>query len=210
MADAFTLKLSGFPELEKALKSATDRMQSELDREMQASAQTIVRNAVNDAPVDQAQLRRSISFSKTGDLQYTIVAQSEYAAFMEWGTKTRVSIPAQYADIAAQYRQKGGTFKELLQAILLWVHRKGIAGRYSVKTKKRVGSKKSQADEDFGVAYVIARSIALKGVHPHPFFFHNFENEKPKFIERANKILARNISVLMPDEINRSSKIVTI
>lgn len=210
MANPFTLKLQGFADLENNLRTATDRMLSELDREEQASAETIVRDAQRDAPVNVAELRRSITFIKNKELSYSIVAQSEYAAFMEWGTKTKIRIPAEYAGIAAQYKQKGGSFSDLLRAILLWVHQKGITGRYSVKTRKRLGSKKSQAGEDMAVAYAIARSIAIKGVNPHPFFFHNFDKERPQLLKRAEEILRRNITVLLPDQINRSSRIITI
>lgn len=50
-----------------------------------------------------------------------------------------------------------------LQPLLEWVHRKRLAGIYSVKTKRRTGGKATQASQDYAVARAIQRHIAKYG-----------------------------------------------
>ncbi len=46
-------------------------------------------------------------------MNHEVVAQSGYAAFREFGTGTKVSIPSGLEDYAKQFDdQKGGTWKE--------------------------------------------------------------------------------------------------
>lgn len=208
----FSLNIAGLASLERNVRAFPDSLKQEIDREIQASAETVVRNAIRDAPVDEGELRRSITFDRIGDA-FEIVAQTEYAAFVEFGTKSKYRAISGYNEIAATFRQKGGSFKDLFRAILNWVHRKGITGTYSVKTKRRTGSKVNQFAQDYSVAWAIAISIARKGINPHPFFFHNFENEKIKLIDRIEKVLEKavsRISVIQPGQFGGSKQIITI
>jgi len=50
-----------------------------------------------------------------------------------------------------------------IRPIQEWVHQKGIAGRYSVKTRSRLGGAKTQAQEDRQVAWAIALLIKRRG-----------------------------------------------
>lgn len=47
--------------------------------------------------------------------------------------------------------------------ILAWVKRKKIAGRYSIKTRRRVGKPKDIEAEDRAVAFLVARAISRRG-----------------------------------------------
>jgi len=116
-----------------------------------------------------------------------VFAQSAYAAYMEFGTKGNYRpVPGAEA-VAAQFRGKGpGTFKEMVRAITEWVRRKGIAGRYSVKTRRRVGSKISQQAEDAAAAWPIIMSILKNGVKAHPYFFKQQGIVVPKIMKRIN------------------------
>lgn len=75
-----------------------------------------------------------------------------------------------------------------IQPILDWVHKRGLGGTYSIKTKKRAGNYDSQIKQDRGIAFVIARSIGKKGTRPHPYLGPAFEKEKPFFIQRLREI----------------------
>lgn len=57
-----------------------------------------------------------------------------------------------------------------IEQIIRWVRRKGIAGKYSIKTHKRLGNMVQQNDEDRQLALMIARSIAKKGTKGIKFF----------------------------------------
>lgn len=54
--------------------------------------------------------------------------------------------------------------------IAKWVRIKGLAGKYSIKTKRRLGGKQSKYDEDTALAWLIARKIARKGTKGLKFF----------------------------------------
>ena len=54
----------------------------------------------------------------------------------------------------------------MVEALTLWVRRKGIGG-----------------GKDKSIAYAIAISILRKGMRPQPFLIPAFETEKPKMIK---------------------------
>jgi hypothetical protein len=60
----------------------------------------------------------------------------------------------------------------MVEALTLWVRRKGIGG----------GNDKS-------IAYAIAISILKKGMRPQPFLIPSFETEKPKMINNIKKAI---------------------
>jgi len=57
-----------------------------------------------------------------------------------------------------------------INKIQKWVRLKKLTGRYSVKSKRRLGGKQTQHDEDRALAWIIARSIARKGTKGIKFF----------------------------------------
>lgn len=78
-----------------------------------------------------------------------VVSPAEYSAYVEWGTKTRVSVPPELQSYAAQFRggKGAGDAKKMIYA---WMDRVGVP-------KDR--------------QWVVFISIITKGIHPHPFFF---------------------------------------
>jgi hypothetical protein len=69
-----------------------------------------------------------------------------------------------------------------------WVHKRGLGGTYSISTKRRTGNYASQMNEDRQIAFMIQRSIGLKGTRPHPFLKPAFDREKPYFIQRMREL----------------------
>ena len=57
-----------------------------------------------------------------------------------------------------------------LNKIVKWVRIKRMAGRYSIKTKRRMGKKQDKLDEDKALAWAIAVSISRKGTKGFKFF----------------------------------------
>ena len=57
-----------------------------------------------------------------------------------------------------------------IEAIALWVRRKGIAGVFSVKTKKRKGGQAQRQKEDLSAAWAIAINIARHGTKAQKVF----------------------------------------
>lgn len=215
----FTVKFQGVGELQRQIQTASQNVKAICENEMNDAAQRWVAGAKRDAPKDQAALVASISYIQSStNLQSSsfigaeIFAQAFYAPFMEFGTKGKyLPIPGTES-IAEKFKgYKGGDFMDLLRNIVRWVHRKGITGRYSVKTQRRLGSKISQYAEDYSAAWPIALSIVRNGVKPHPFFFKQGDTVWPETVNKISRALQdkTRVSVILPGEIYRP-KIVTI
>ena len=171
---AFVVNLRGLDAVQKALSKLDTNLKKEVSNEINASALKIQSSAKRLAPVNFGQLRNGIALIRDNDLTFTIESKASYSAYVEFGTGGKVSVPADFTAYAQQFKgQKGGKFKDMVDALTLWVRRKGIGN----------------GKNDKGVAFVIARSILQKGLRPQPFLIPSYENEKPKLIQRLKKLL---------------------
>ena len=171
---SFVLSLSGIKELEGKLNKLSTALKVDIGDEINASALNIENQAKRLAPVNLGQLRNSIGLTKDGELTYSVAANASYAAYVEFGTGPQVNVPADFKSYAQQFKGKsGGKFKDMVEALTLWVKRKGIGN----------------GKNDKGLAYVIALSILKKGMRPQPFLVPAYEMEKPKLIQRLNKLI---------------------
>jgi hypothetical protein len=175
-----------------------DAVSQEIDAEMASVANEFVNRAVSDAPVDQGLLKNLITCYREGVMDWKITSGANYSAFIEFGTRSRVQVPSDLAEYAAQFKGEnptGGGFYEFAMSILKWMERKGItAGSYDVKTRKRVGTNEEKFDEDVRLAEAIAYSILKKGVKPHPYFF--------KQLPQAQADMNRNLSAVVQRALN--------
>ena len=192
MAGVF-FNVSGIEELTNKLENLTNKIEEDLLNETNSSALLIQSNAKRYAPVNMGALRNSIQLteeSNKGKLVFTVGSKLSYAPYMEFGTGGKVTIPDGYSEFASQFRGKtGGTFKELLLAIIDWVKKKGIVGTYSIKSGRRIGKKSIQQKQNESAAYAIAISILKKGIRPQPFLIPAYEQEIPKLKEKIKNIL---------------------
>lgn len=163
-----TITLTGWKEFEQKALDMTKILPSEMNTAARHAAQTWEQLADRDAPIDFGGLRRGISSHKIGTANWEVVSAKNYSAFMEWGTKTHVSVPAELSDYASQFRGTGtGDYFEFLNNILDWVKRKGLARI----TNSYTGKSRTKKDDLILVAQTIAFFIMKYGVRPHPFFF---------------------------------------
>jgi len=176
MADNISFKIEGLDALIKRIGKLAPEIAKEVALEVNASALAIQSKARRDVKVDNGILRNSIQLKEinTGDkIMYTVGSRLKYAPYVEFGTGGKVSIPAGFEELASGFKgKKAGTFKDMVQALTLWVRRKGIGG----------GNDKS-------IAYAIAISILKKGMRPQPFLIPSFETEKPKMINNIKKAI---------------------
>lgn len=192
--DSIVIELGGFNEVLKMFKTLPQDVQDITDAEIEEGLREFVILAQRDAPVDQSRLKSSIAYKSLGIGSYEVFAQSAYAAYMEFGTKGNYRPVPGAEEIAAKFRGKGeGSFKDMVRAIIEWVRRKGIAGRYSVKTRRRVGSKAKQQSENAAAAWPIIMSIMKNGVKAHPYFFKQQGIVVPKMMNRINQAIAELI-----------------
>ncbi len=171
---AFIVNLNGLKDIQDALKNIDVKLKQDVGDEINASALKILTDAKRLAPVNFGQLRNQIALEPINDLTFAVEAKASYSAYVEFGTGPQVSVPADFTSYAAQFKgKKGGKFKDFVDALTLWVKRKGIGN----------------GKNDRGLAYIIARSILQKGMRPQPFLIPSYESEKPKLIQRLKKLL---------------------
>ena len=172
----FTFDIGNLSDVLKKLDTLDAKIQQEVKDEISVSALNIQTGAKRLAPVNFGQLRNSIYLKEQKiekGIVFTVGASASYAPYVEFGTGGKVSIPAGFEDLASGFKgKKAGTFKDMVEALTLWVRRKGIGG----------GNDKS-------IAYAIAISILRKGMRPQPFLIPAFETEKPKLIKNILNVL---------------------
>lgn len=176
------------------------------DANIKKNIQQAFKDCGNRISADAKQLV-SANASDTGYLQNSIhpvyrkmgtsiVASAKYAAYIEFGTRkfaaTYVaSLPSDWAAYANTFRGKSnsGDFYDFLNAILDWVKRKGIAHRYSVKTrqKMRMGKKDNERLEQ--TAENIAKSILINGIAPRPFMYPSVNKNLPILLQDIKNAL---------------------
>lgn len=193
MATGFSFQVQGLDRLLKVFDQLPKQVQKELQAELSITAKEIRDGAKKDAPTDEARLKQSITVTEPGNLTFEVVAQTSYAGYLEFGTKTRASIPAGLENIASQLKGPGGGQGNPIDALQQWVKRKGLAGTFSAKSRRRLGNKATKDQQDRQVAYVIWRKIKKVGIKPHPFFFKQMAPAE----ERLRKRLAAIINDLV-------------
>jgi hypothetical protein len=114
MASGFKLQINDarFQRMLNKYKQTVDEVSATMDRELAATGEDMVRSAKNllssqDA-VDTGRLLNSISFNKEQFLSYQFVAQTDYAAYIEFGTGDDFVPPETNAwkQLAALYKGK--------------------------------------------------------------------------------------------------------
>ena len=167
----------GLEQLQAKIQKATKETQTLVDAELEAAAMNFVGLAKKDLASqggDRGTLLRSISYSKTKDLQYTVSANVFYAPFIEFGTKGKFNPYPGTEEFASQYKgAKGSGTLRLIDAIKGWVKRKRIA------TGKEVDR----------VAFLIARSIYKNGISPKPFFFKQITPVRNNLVQNVTRVL---------------------
>ena len=177
--DKITLNVDEFSKIYKKFRQLDEAAKTQVKAEFGASALKIQNKAKRLAPVNFGKLRESIVVNEKGDntdFIYTIAARTKYAAYVEFGTgpMAEKSVPAEYKEYAMKFKgSSGGTFKEMIEALMLWVKRKGLASGKNEKS----------------VAYLIARSILRKGLRAQPFLIPAFEQEKKNLIKNIKNVL---------------------
>jgi len=193
------IEVKGFDALIKRFdtlsKESQTKVQSALNTFADATAQDAKSLVSSKQITDEGALLRSIS-PLYGQGSAGVVANSKYAAYMEFGTRKFAtsyisSLPAEWSTYANQFKgPAGGTFKEFVLSIMAWMKRKGIkGGTYSVKTRRRKGNKAQKEAEDKSVAYAIAKKILRDGIKERPFIYPAVNKNLPKLRKDLKELL---------------------
>lgn len=103
----FAFEVEGLDEVLKGLDQLEKNVIEEVDGELEASAAKISRDAKSAVPKDTGLLSNAISYTKVGDYDFEVVAQKEYAPYVEFGTGGMVDVPSGLEDYAIQFKGQG-------------------------------------------------------------------------------------------------------
>jgi len=106
---SFTISLSGLQGTINKLKKTADDIAIEVDAELAAGVRQMEQSAKRLCPVDTGLLRGSISTSRVQFMTWELVAQKDYAAYVEFGTKSNVKIPKGLEAYAKRFQRGDGT-----------------------------------------------------------------------------------------------------
>lgn len=186
------VNMIGFDAYARRLAMAPKEIVKEIEQEVAFAAQSWAGYAKKDIRVqsfDNGQLAGGIQVQKINSLTYDVTSTAKHSPYVEFGTKRRFR--AQAGVDSSIYKGKGGgSMAQFIEAIKGWVKRKGIhAGTFSVKTRRRTGSKKIKEAEDNSLVMAIVYSILRNGVKARPFFFKQKQRVKKEFTERLKALL---------------------
>lgn len=185
----FSFKVQGLDRLLKVFNDLPKQVQKELKAELSITAKEIRDGAKRDAPADEARLKQSISVTEPSNLTFEVVAQTTYAGYLEFGTKTRTKIPPGLESIAGQLKGPAGGQGNPIDALTAWVKRKGIAGTFSTKTRRKLGNKATKEKQDRQAAFIIWQKIRKYGIKPQPYFFKQMEPAEARLKSRLAAII---------------------
>lgn len=106
MARGFKLEIKGLKETLDKLGQEGDELKKMIDFTIAANVEAMAGEAKNRVPTDTGRLKNSITANKITQYSYTLVAQADYAAYVEFGTGNLfVQLPESYwNDLAAQFK----------------------------------------------------------------------------------------------------------
>jgi HK97 gp10 family phage protein len=187
MATGFSFQVKGLDKLLKVFHELPERAQQELKDELKITSWEIRDGAKRDAPADETRLKNSITVTDPGELKFEVVAQTFYAGYLEFGTKTYTRIPAGLEEVASQLKGPVAGQGSPLEAITEWVKRKQIAAKFT-KTG-RVSKAKKAIEQQKQVAFLIWQKIKKYGIHPHPYFFKQLKPAEENLRRRLANIV---------------------
>lgn len=91
----------------KELEQFSEEVKEDVGLYIEAGAKDIELEAKQKAPVNLGFLRNQIATEKEDDLNYKVVANAPYSAYMEFGTGGKVEVPTEMKDIAYLFKGRG-------------------------------------------------------------------------------------------------------
>ena len=177
-----SVTIKGLSSTISELRKFGEKAEKLINVETQAIAFQIETDAKERAPKNFGKLAQSISHAKVNPSLYKVTVNELYGAYMEFGTGKKVSVPAEWKEIALQFKGtgrgpqlKGNSFDDGLESIVEWCKKKGIP-------------------------IIQAKWIFLKilgaGVNPQPFLYPAWTKGKKDYqnnLERLLKSLNKKI-----------------
>jgi hypothetical protein len=170
MKDGIGISTQELNRFKKQVDSFNAKKTLKLQQVTELAVRNIVAEAQRNVPGYQGRLRSSLrpvmAPNKLSGKAWTNVF---YAPYVEFGTKSKVQIPSELANMASQFKGSGGgTFDEFMEQITKWVKKKGMPE---------------------SAAYPVAMKILKYGIKAQPYLYPAFKGEIPKYINAIKRIM---------------------
>ena len=165
------LKITGQKELLKKLAAFGEEAERKISLTTFGTAGQIADDATQAAPANNGDLRQSINLNPNapGKLFYEVNVNAPYAGFVEFGTGTKVSVPAEMEDIARGFQYgKKGKFSDMIESLKEWCRKKGIPEQ---------------------AVWPIAMNILKYGLEPKPFLYPAYRKGVAGYDRALEKLL---------------------
>lgn len=188
---SFKFKVKGLDQLEKKFgPKGVKQILSEVNIEFKTTAQKVRNLAVKKVSVNTGFLRNSLNFESTEPFKWTVYSTSNYAGYLEFGTRTKVVIPPEMQDVANEFKNaKSGNWEEFRQSIKDWVKKKGIVPQ--INGRNAVDPDQEDWDD---MIFLIMMSIYKNGISPKPFIYPAFKEGTKDLQKEVDKILERYLN----------------
>lgn len=184
---SFKVQIAGMKVFNNRIRGYGQDAKLAISQELSAGALEIAAKAKRYAPVDEGFLRNSIGADIDKLLEKLVFVSAFYAPYIEFGTGSKVKIPAGYEAFAAKYKGSAnrGNVQQFYYKLVQWVLRKGLVATFSVKTQRRNRINRAETDRAYELAYIIMISILKNGINPQPFLIPAFKEVEPKILKRV-------------------------
>ena len=151
-------------------KAIFSDMYKNIEETVEAEIYDATEKTADDArakvPVNDGILKGSIATNHE-KLKAEVVVSAHYAPYVEFGTGTRVEVPAGLTEYALQFKGKGnGNWQDFENSMRNWIKKKGIPEE---------------------ALYPIMASIWRNGIYPHPFLYPAWRQNVLKLLQKLNK-----------------------
>jgi len=162
-----TVRVMNLNQVMKDLDLKLQDVQTDVKKEIATAANDIRNIATDFVPVNTGHLRLSLKVEYGANRMSAAIGSNEkYAAVVEKGRRPG---PMPF------------------EPIYYWVKRMGIAGSFSIKTKKASKSKKSE-EQVKSVAFAIWKSLMKKGFRAKPYLGKAYDIVLPHFMTRLQQL----------------------
>jgi len=167
-----SINVKNIKNVEKAFAKYGDEAVDEFIKITRFQANETELTAKNLAPKNNGTLAQSIhTMESEKGLTQNVGTNEPYAPYMEFGTGSRVQVPAEFSNMANRAKDKSeGNFKQGLESIKRWCIKKGI---------------------DVKAAYPIFVAILNNGLTPRPFMYPAFVKARATFADDIKDALKR-------------------
>jgi HK97 gp10 family phage protein len=199
-----TFKLDGVQDAINRLAKVGGQVAEDVEDELGAGANDIrasaARNISSQIQNTTRQMLGGLYVAQIGPLLFEVGNNVYYAPYVEFGTRRRVQVPEEMREIAEEIRKrpKRGNYEDMIDSLTQWLKKKGTAATQIdvVRSGKRKGQfkKASKLRQEIMLreqAKSIAYWINLNGIHPQPFLYPAYVENRSKIIERIKKIVEK-------------------